>query len=406
MIELKGKNGTAKVFTSNIDDVTIGQIIGMMNERITENNTVRIMPDTHYGKGSTIGTTIKLNDEQNNWRVSPNVVGVDVGCGIMMFKLSDKDIDFEKLDKVINRVIPSGQSVHQKSINGKDTQCSILDNLKLELSSSSQDRILKSLGTLGSGNHYIEVAQDDEGFYWLSVHSGSRNLGVQVAKSYQEKANIHTKFMSEYMLQIFILGLKEQGKEKEIQEKVEKYKKEMTVTNPTLSFLNPIDLSDYLHDMVLTQQYAVRNRETMMGLICQGMGFNVIDSFDSIHNYIDLDNGIIRKGATSAQKGERLVIPLNMRDGSLICEGKGNEDWNYSAPHGAGRVKSRSQAKKDIKMETYSEQMKDVYTTSVTQSTLDEAPDAYKPANEIIENIKDTVEIIHILKPVYNFKAK
>lgn len=406
MIELKGKYGETKVFTDNIDDGTIAQIINMLNSQITEGNKLRIMSDCHLGKGSTIGTTIKLNGNRSDWRVCPNVVGVDIGCGIMMFKLEDKDIDFKKLDEVIHRVIPSGQSVQRKSINYRDTQDSILDNLVIELSGSTQERVLKSRGTLGGGNHYIELAQDDEGFYWLSVHSGSRNLGVQVAKHYQKLAESHNEYLKTDMLHIFINGLKAMNREHMIESKVKEYKEAMITKDNTLSYLNPNDLQDYLNDMKITQQYASKNRETMLGLICQGMGFTVIDSFDSIHNYIDVDNGIIRKGATSAKDGERLVIPLNMRDGSLICAGKGNEDWNYSAPHGAGRMMSRTQAKANIDMDVYKEQMKDVYTTSVVQSTLDEAPDAYKPAQEIIENIKNTAEIVHRLTPVYNFKAK
>ena len=327
-------------------------------------------------------------------------------CGIMMYKLANKDIDLKKLDKIVGEYIPSGQSVRQEPLHRRTTEAEVLKQLELPLNGKQITRIEKSIGTLGSGNHYVELAQDEEGSYWLSVHSGSRYLGVLVATHYQGLANSNAEYIEKELYSAFLEDLKEKHEPKEYQGMIEKFKSNMFVKDKTLAYLNPTDLQFYLEDMATAQHYAFLNRQAMLTVICQGMGFTITDSFDSIHNYIDTTNGIIRKGATSAQKGERLVIPLNMRDGSLICEGKGNEDWNYSAPHGAGRVKSRSQAKKDIKMETYSEQMKDVYTTSVTQSTLDEAPDAYKPANEIIENIKDTVEIIHILKPVYNFKAK
>lgn len=335
-----------------------------------------------------------------------NKVFLTGNCGIMMYKLSNKNIDLKMLDEVVNKHIPSGHSVRQEVYEEDGVDECNLSDLKISLEDKHLDRIKKSRGSLGSGNHYVELAKDEEGFYWLSVHSGSRYLGVLVAKHYQTLAEKHAHYLNNELFNVLIRTMKKNNREHLIEERIKQYKENVSVYDRSLSYLNPNDLMDYLNDMEIAQNYALLNRQTMLDIIVKEMELEVIDSFDSIHNYIDITNGIIRKGATSAQKGERLVIPLNMRDGSLICEGKGNEDWNYSAPHGAGRVKSRSQAKKDIKMETYTEQMKDIYTTSVTQSTLDEAPDAYKPANEIIENIKDTVEIIHVLKPVYNFKAK
>lgn len=406
MIELKGKNGQAKVFTDNIDDGTIGQVINMLNAQITQGNIMRIMPDCHLGKGSTIGTTIKLNGDKSNWKVSPNVVGVDIGCGIMMYKLNDKDIDLKKLDEVINKYVPSGFSVHDDAKKVYTVNTKVLERLKIDLKDKEETRILKSNGTLGGGNHYIELAQDENGEYWLSVHSGSRYLGVLVAKHYQELAVKHSDYMETEMYQTYLDGVKKLYEPKEYQRKIEEYKDEFVVKDKALSHLNPNDLNDYLNDMEYAQLYARLNRQTMLDIIVERMNFCVADAFDSVHNYIDIENGIIRKGATSARDGERLVIPLNMRDGSLICVGKGNEDWNNSAPHGAGRAMSRTVAKEKIDMEVYKNQMKDVYTTSVVKSTLDEAPDAYKPAQEIIENIKDTADVIHKLKPVYNFKAK
>lgn len=373
MIELQGAITKAKVFTDNIEETAVGQVIGMLSEKITEDTQVRIMPDVHAGKGSTIGTTIMAKNGFN--KVSPNVVGVDIGCGIAMWKvdIEKNHVDFEKLDNVIQAKVPSGFSVFDVVSDDKSSAYIKeigLDNLTLDLEDKKIQHILKSVGTLGGGNHYIELAEDNDGGIWLSVHSGSRNLGVQVA-------TLHQKVAEEKCLDI---------------------------KNKNLAYLTGSELDDYLKDMSIAQRYALLNRKEMLNSIIEEMGWKVLDNFDSIHNYIDIENNIIRKGATSAQKGERLVIPLNMRDGSLICMGKGNSDWNFSAPHGAGRTMSRSQAKREIDLDKYTEQMKDVYTTSVGQSTLDEAPDAYKSADEIIENIRDTADVVHHLRPLYNFK--
>lgn len=375
MLELKGKYTNAKVFTDNIEETAVGQVIGMISDKLSEDTQVRIMPDVHAGKGSTVGTTIKFKDGKIT-RAVPNVVGVDIGCGIFMTKLADVDVtevDFEKLDEVVNKYVPSGFGTHQtEQPRGRE----LAEKLRLELDEKKIGHIARSVGTLGGGNHYIELAQTEEGELWLSVHSGSRNLGLQVAQSYQKIAEANFKE-----------GLLE-------------------ATNKDLAYLEGQDLDDYLHDMVIAQDYAKWNRARMISAILTNMGWKQADVFDSIHNFISVEEGIIRKGATSAREGERLVIPLNMRDGSLICEGLGNEDWNFSAPHGAGRVLSRSKARKELDLDEYIEQMKDVYTTSVQYSTIDEAPNAYKPAHEIIDNIKDTAKVIHHLKPLYNFKAK
>ena len=375
MLELKGKYTNAKVFTDNIEETAVGQVIGMISDKLAEDTHVRIMPDVHAGKGSTVGTTIKFKDGKIT-RAVPNVVGVDIGCGIFMTKIADvdvTDVDFEKLDEVVNKYVPSGFGTHQtEQPRGRE----LAEKLRLELDEKKIAHIARSVGTLGGGNHYIELAQTEEGELWLSVHSGSRNLGLQVAQSYQKIAEANFKE-----------GLLE-------------------ATNKDLAYLEGQDLDNYLHDMVIAQDYAKWNRARMISAILTNMGWKQADVFDSIHNFISVEEGIIRKGATSAREGERLVIPLNMRDGSLICEGLGNEDWNFSAPHGAGRVLSRSKARKELDLDEYIEQMKDVYTTSVQYSTIDEAPNAYKPAHEIIDNIKDTAKVIHHLKPLYNFKAK
>lgn len=380
MKKIVGKYAEATIYTNEIERQALAQVEKMLNHQITKGNQVAIMPDVHAGKGSTIGTTIQLGGKKEDWKISPNVVGVDVGCGILMYQLADKDIDLAALDQMINKKIPAGFSVHSRAYHEKETKSDIVSQLKVPLDKKTTRRLFDSRGTLGGGNHYIELAVDESGKYWLSVHSGSRHLGVKVASYYQKAAEAYRK------------DLLHEGRKEGLDE-------------GDLAYLSQEDLRRYLHDMALAQKYAHWNRQTMLEIIIEAMGFQVIDTFDSIHNYIDIENGIVRKGATSAQKGERLVIPLNMRDGSLICVGKGNSKWNYSAPHGAGRVMSRTAARKELSILQYQEQMKGIYSSSISPKTLDEAPDAYKTMATITENIGETVDILHHLRPVYNFKA-
>ena len=409
MIEFEGKNGLVKIFTDLVEDQAVQQVKEMADSKITENTVMRIMPDVHYGKGSTVGTTIKLSENFDEWNVSPNVVGSDVGCGILMYKIGEKEIDFEKLDKVVNKLVPSGPNKHKYPQDLKFTQNAIA-SLSFQLKNYSIDNITLSLGTLGDGNHFIELGVDKEGSYWLSVHSGSRNLGAQVARHHQKKA-ISELVSNKNEIEDIILKLKEQGQFKEIQNAILEHKAknpQVTTRDKELASLSGENLKDYLRDMMIAQEFAHRSRVVMLDIITKAMGFTVVDSFDSVHNFIeqkDFKDGVIRKGATSAKLGERLVIPLNMRDGSIIARGKGNKDWNESAPHGAGRLLSRSKAFKTIDFEDYKKSMQFVHTSSVNSLTIDEAPKAYKPARAIINNIADTVDIIDIIKPVYNFKA-
>lgn len=412
MIKIQGKNGEVKIFTDLVEETAIEQVKNMANHEISENATLRFMSDIHAGKGATVGTTIRLSEDFDKWKVSPNVVGVDVSCGILMYQVeadSNKEIDLASLDLVVNSLIPSGFNVHEKSQDNQFSQKSI-DQLTFKVGQKTIERINKSLGTLGGGNHFIELGKDENGAYWLSVHSGSRNLGVQVAKHHQDVA-IAQLHKGKLDLKHEIQKLKDEGRHSEIQETIKSLKSQMpTITKEmeNLAYLQGDLLKEYLHDMDIAQKYAARSREIMLDLIVEAMNLKVVDKFDSVHNFIEHDNftnGTIRKGATSAKLGERLVIPLNMRDGSIIAEGKGNKDWNESAPHGAGRMMSRSQARRELSMNDFKTQMADVYTTSVVESTIDEAPEAYKPAQAIIDNIKDTVDILHIVKPVYNFKA-
>lgn len=410
MMKIQGKNGVAKVYTDILENLAAEQIKSMLDNAITEKTQVRIMSDVHAGKGSTIGTTIRLPENFADWKVSPNIVGSDVGCGIMMYALGNEEVDLEKLDKVINELIPSGFIIHDEPQNKEFTE-NALANLTLNIQGEKRERVHNSLGTLGGGNHFIELGYDSVGkTYWLSVHSGSRNLGSQVASQHQKIAikRLHEKKAD---IKGLIQKLKDEGRHSEISLAIVEAKKaQPSLSNEAelLAHLEGEDLKNYLNDMIIAQKYAELSRKTMLDIIVEAMDFSVVDKFDSVHNFVEHDNfknGIIRKGATSAKEGERLVIPLNMRDGSLIAIGKGNKDWNLSAPHGAGRMMSRTKARQELTLDKFKEQMKEVYSSSIGESTIDEAPDAYKPAESIIKNIEPTADIMFIAKPVYNFKA-
>lgn len=550
MFELNGKYNSCKVFTDNCDNETISQLTALLNQESVKGSRIRIMPDTHAGKGSVIGTTMTISD-----KVIPNIVGVDIGCftgdtevwcsagyykpikdlvdngrfmtdsydfevkgfvicgavakktrknaplvrvnygghsvrctpdhkflvstnssvyydsdetelkwieakdlkegmrlvaedarvmvksveeltetedvycltvedthnftikggiivhncGMTAVKLKEKRVDLPKLDSVIRKYVPSGYEVHAEPICEDspivDLRCAKYANL---------DRAMKSLGTLGGGNHFIEVDKDSDDNLWLVVHTGSRHLGIEVCDYYQdlgykrlsEKASGGSlKEKSDELIK----KLKLEGKDKEISKSLEKLRADYKASNisipQTLAYVEGQDFDDYLHDMDLVQQHAVINRMTIVHQIIKNMKFHVVDEFTTIHNYIDVENMILRKGSVSAQLGEKLIIPMNMRDGSLICIGKGNPDWNYSAPHGAGRLMSRSQAKESISMSDFKKSMEGIYSTSVSRSTIDESPMVYKTMQEIIDNVKDTVDIVDIIKPIYNFKA-
>lgn len=391
MIEIQGKYNTAKVFCDIPESAAYAQILNMMCQCWSADMQVRIMPDVHAGKGCTVGTTMTIKD-----KIVPNLVGVDVGCGMLVAKIKDPFIEFGKLDKVIHEKIPSGKN-HRKDKHPLARQFS-LDDLIADV---KPDELL-SIGSLGGGNHFIEVDRDDDGFFYVVIHSGSRHLGVAVCDYWQHKAIEECKTRTDERGAI-IAKLKSEGRETEIEHALQNI--EHFSTPPALAYLQGESFDGYLHDMAIAQEFAVLNREAMMSEIVKNMGFHVIDKFCTIHNYIDLDRMILRKGSVSAQAGERLIIPMNMRDGALICVGKGNPDWNYSAPHGAGRIMSRSVAKDTVSMEEYKKSMEGIYTTCVNAGTKDESPMAYKPMQEIIDNIGDTVDIEKIIKPVYNFKA-
>ncbi|WP_432408820.1 RtcB family protein [Wukongibacter sp. M2B1] len=407
MLELKGKYNTAKVFTYSIEQEAISQIVELLNQEAFKECKVRVMPDTHAGKGCVIGFTANLGN-----KAIPNLVGVDIGCGMIAVKLGTIDIDFQSLDKFIRNNIPHGNKVNKKmqirlSKEFHDRIVGISNKTK-----SNPKRNLLSIGSLGGGNHFIEVNEDKYGDKWLVIHSGSRNFGHKIATYHQKKAIEYCDKQVRYFNREKderIELLKQTGREEEIQKYVQEINSLTEKYNlpKYLCFLEDSRLQEYLEDMKTAQEYANLNRKVMATKILASIDLNIdeLEGFQTIHNYIDFEDMIVRKGAISAGKDEKVLIPINMRDGSIIALGKGNEDWNNSAPHGAGRLMSRSKAKEVINLDEYKETMEKVWSTSVKESTLDEAPMAYKPMNEIIDNIKDTVEIVDIIRPLYNFKA-
>ena len=366
MTELKGKYNTAKMFTDTAESSAVTQIEHLLDQEFIAGSKIRVMPDAHAGMGCTIGTTMTITD-----KVVPNLVGVDIGCGMETLLLKDKRVELAQLDKAIHQYVPSGFSIRSaphhfnEEIDLPALRCAKHVNL---------DRAALSIGTLGGGNHFIELDEDDDGQLYLVVHSGSRNLGKQVCDYYQNAAADN-------------LGRTGKGADR------------------VLAYLEGTALDDYLHDMGIVQRFADLNRKAIVKEIEKRVKLKISEQFTTIHNYIDLDAMILRKGAISAQKGERVLIPMNMRDGSLICTGKGNEDWNCSAPHGAGRIMSRTAAKNSITLSQYEKAMNGIYSSTVNRSTLDEAPFAYKPMEEIIANIGGTADVVKTIKPLYNFKA-
>lgn len=398
MLELNGKYNTAKVFTDVVDQASISQIIELCSQEFATGSRIRLMPDVHAGAECTVGTTMTITD-----KVVPNLVGVDIGCGMETALLKETHIELQKLDKLIYAKIPSGFAIRNKAHR-------YMDDIDLtELYCYKQINPLraeKSLGTLGGGNHFIEVDVDDDGRYYLIVHSGSRHLGLEVANHYQDKAYHQCNGSGEAEVQNLIEQYKSQGREKELEKAIKTLKNTKRTAIPKgLCYLSGEMFRQYIHDMKLIQKFAQLSRKAMVDEIVKGMGLHIEESFTTIHNYIDTGEMILRKGAVSAKTGEKLLIPINMRDGSLICVGRGNADWNCSAPHGAGRLMSRTQAKQSFTVSEYKQQMEGIYTTSASKATLDECPMAYKSMGDIVDNIGDTVEVLKILRPVYNFKA-
>lgn len=400
MLEIKGKVNRAICYAKRVEEKAVEQIKRMCDYDLTRGSKIRIMPDVHAGKGCTIGTTMTISD-----RVCPNIVGVDIGCGMYTVKLEEKSLDFKKLDEVCH-YIPSGMNVWESP-----GEIFPLTDLRCYELLKDKQRLLQALGTLGGGNHFIEVDKAFDGSLYLIIHSGSRNLGKQVAEIYQELAVRQCEGKEEYYKKRkeMIAACKESGRsceiEKALQSLREEYEKGKETLPKELAYLQGDILKDYLHDVEICRQFAERNREQIAKVILEKCKIHSAEAFHTVHNYIDSKEMILRKGAIAAHKGERVLIPINMRDGSILAVGRGNEEWNCSAPHGAGRIMSRSQAKETINLKDYIEIMKGIYTSSVKETTLDEAPMAYKSLEDITDMIGELVDIIEVIRPVFNFKA-
>lgn len=363
LITIESNYNTANVYADRLDSGAEGLICALCGNPLSQGSTIRIMPDVHAGKGCAVGTTMTIHD-----CVAPGLVGVDIGCGMEVYKVSGKRLELQKLDKLIHEKIPAGRSI--RATPHRFAERAELDNLRCYRHVQS-NKALCSIGTLGGGNHFIELDRDTDGAHWLIIHSGSRHLGVEVATHYQNEA----------------------------------FRQCPEGTPYELSYVTGQSMADYLHDMEVVQKFAALNRQAVADEILRGMKLDVQEHFATVHNYIDLETMILRKGAVSAQEGEKLIIPLNMRDGCLICSGKGNPDWNYSAPHGAGRLLSRAEVRQSVTLSQYKKAMQGIYTSCVNRETLDESPMAYKPMETILKQIAPTADVQERILPVYNFKA-
>ena len=396
MFEIKGKVNTAFCYAKVIEDEAVAQVRRMCDYEFTQGSRIAIMPDVHAG--CTIGTTMTIKN-----RVVPNIVGVDIGCGMYTVNLGKRTIEFERLDEAAH-FIPSGTNVWDGRQERYD-----LTGLRCYRYLKDAKRLVRSLGTLGGGNHFIEVDEAKDGTKYLVIHSGSRNLGKQVAELYQQLAVELHSGKEEYFKKrdALIAEYKAAGRRSEIQKALNQlhWEKKESQIPEDLCYLYGTYLEDYLHDVAICQEFARRNRELMAKIIIERTRLEAGEAFHTIHNYIDTKEMILRKGAIAAHNGEKVLIPINMRDGSVLAIGKGNIEWNYSAPHGAGRIMSRSKAKESLNIEEYKKAMSGVYTTSVNEATLDEAPMAYKSLEDIIDVIRESVDVIEVMKPIYNFKA-
>ena len=405
MIEITGRYNTAKVFTDTLDEKSREQIELLCEQSFVRGSTLRLMPDVHAGAGCTIGTTMTITD-----KIVPNLVGVDIGCGMETIIIPKDDpvsreFDPAKLDKWIYKKIPNGRNVRREAHEFAESVP--LENIRCHAINPHRAKL--SVGTLGGGNHFIEADRDENENLYLVIHSGSRHLGLEIAEWYQEEAWNQLNGKRRSNIDAEIKCLKANGRETEIQSRIKEIKAQVLVDIPKdLAYVSGILFDDYINDMKITQHFATTNRKAMMKIVLEGLGVteNInYDNFTTVHNYIDTDTMILRKGAVSSKTGEKLLIPINMRDGSLVCEGLGNPDWNFSAPHGAGRLMSRSKAFKTLSLKDFKEQMSGIYSTSINKGTLDESPMAYKNMDDILRNIEPTAKIINVIKPVYNFKA-
>lgn len=394
---IEGKYTNAIVYSDTVEESALGQVQTLCNQPFAKDSKIRLMPDIHAGKGCTIGTTMTYTD-----KICPNLVGVDISCGMLVVQLKEKRVNLPELDSCIRKNIPAGYRQIRKK-----THKFARDSRIEELIGYPGDYMYaqRSIGSCGAGNHFVELDKDDDGNLYLVIHSGSRNPGANICKWYQDKAYKALKKQYQNGIDTIIKHYHETGETNKIQEAISMYKEVVDEPIYELSYVEGELLDNYLHDMNTLQHYADLNRKAIAEVIMSELGLHEIDSFTTVHNYVDVENKIIRKGAVSAQHGERLIIPMNMRDGSLICIGKGNSNWNYSAPHGAGRLMSRAEARQSFTVSAFKKSMEGIFTTSVGADTLDECPMVYKPMDEIVSQIHDTVDIVKIIKPIYNFKA-
>ncbi len=400
MITVRGKHNEALCYCETLEETARGQIESLCDLAVFSDSKIRIMPDVHAGMGCTIGTTMTLTD-----RVVPGMVGVDIGCGMETVRLAERELDLQALDSLIRREIPCGREVRERPHPLHEE----VDLSRLRcLREVNPERARRSIGTLGGGNHFIEVDRDPEGRLYLVVHSGSRHIGNEVALLYQEEGWRALRGGAKHQIEEAVSRLKAQGREKEIQRTIRQMKAMRGIESPVPKDLCWVEgklFEDYIHDMGIIQRFAAVNRRAMAGVILSGLGLTAEEAFTTTHNYIDTEEMVLRKGAVSAKAGEKLLIPINMRDGSLLCVGKGNDDWNRSAPHGAGRLMSRRAALETLSLESYRAEMEGIYSTCVSRDTLDESPMAYKSMEEIVRNISPTAEIVSRVRPIYNFKA-
>ena len=384
MKKIVGSYNVANVYASIVEEEALTQIRELCNQEWLSNSHIAIMPDTHAGEGCTIGTAMTLHGS-----VAPQLVGVDIGCGMHIVELGNVEINLEELDNIIKTYIPSGRNIHESPV----CKFSAIALLKANV---NEEYAQRSLGTLGGGNHFIEVDVDENDNKYLVIHTGSRHLGVEVCNYYKKIAE-----SIEYHPELIIEQLKNSGQQRLISEALKQYRSTCKAKN----YLSGESYENYLHDMLIAQRYAILNRQIIASTILARLGLNAVSEWETVHNYIDLESNILRKGAVSAKAGEKLLIPINMKEGSLICIGKGNKLWNYSAPHGAGRLMSRAQARNTLSVEEFKQSMSNIYSSTVCESTLDEAPMAYKPIEVITNDIKETVDVVTRIKPIYNYKA-
>ena len=400
VIEISGVFNTAKCFTETLESKAAEQIRAVCDQEAFRDSRIRIMPDVHAGMGCTIGTTMTITD-----KVVPGMVGVDIGCGMETVQLNEREIDFDDLDAVVRRNIPSGREIRSSEHPLNEE----IDLNRLRCAPHvSLERARLSIGTLGGGNHFIEVDRGENGKLYLVIHSGSRYLGKQVCEFYQEEGYRALLGCARVQIDQMIAEMKAQGNSREISKALKQLRRQQEKSAPIardLAYVEGQLFEDYIHDMRIVQRFAALNRKAMTDVILRSMGLTKAEEFTTIHNYIDTESMILRKGSVSARSGEKLLIPINMRDGSLICIGRGNEEWNFSAPHGAGRLMSRKAALDSLSMDEYREEMAGIYSTCVAKDTLDESPMAYKPMDEIVSQIGPTVDIVERILPIYNFKA-